>query len=345
MHLESLRVILALAAIRDLDVIQFDITSAHLHGALKEAVYMEQPEDYVAPGKEDRVWRLKKGLYGLVQAGRMWNEELTTRVESQGFTATLKDPAKYIENSWTDCDFTAAAGFWVDDCIAIGSRKELSALAESIDAQYIITGLGEVRWVLSMSLEHDHPACTISRSKKAFIESIIARFNLTDTTPVTTSLTPGTHLSAVDCPILKEKMEEMANQLYRELVVALAWLVLRTRPDVAFATGSLARFGHNLGRVYWDAAKRVLHYLNGTKQWRLVLGGKSPEIAALTDADWEIITTTDAQSENIPSAEEVDDTVTLRDDKGVRGRLVVDVEGFCCEGRGLAVANIGGVGN
>ena len=70
MRLEFLRTILALAAIRDLGVIQFDITSAYLHGTLKEEVYMEQPEGYVAPGKEDWVWGLKKGLYGLVQAGR-----------------------------------------------------------------------------------------------------------------------------------------------------------------------------------------------------------------------------------------------------------------------------------
>ena len=40
MRLESLRTILALAATRDLDVIQFDITSAYLHGTLKEEVYM-----------------------------------------------------------------------------------------------------------------------------------------------------------------------------------------------------------------------------------------------------------------------------------------------------------------
>ena len=96
MHVESLRVILALAAIRDLDVIQFDISSAHLHGTLKEEVYMEQPEGYVVPGKEVRVRHLKKGLYGLVQAGRMWNEELNTHVESQGFTATPEDPVMYV---------------------------------------------------------------------------------------------------------------------------------------------------------------------------------------------------------------------------------------------------------
>jgi len=48
MRLESLRTILALAAIRYLDIIQIDITSTHLHGTLKEEVYMEQPEGYVA---------------------------------------------------------------------------------------------------------------------------------------------------------------------------------------------------------------------------------------------------------------------------------------------------------
>ena len=69
MHLETLRTNLALAAIRDLDVIQFDITSAYLHGTLKGEVYMERPEGYVAPGKEDWVWGLKKGLYGLCRLG------------------------------------------------------------------------------------------------------------------------------------------------------------------------------------------------------------------------------------------------------------------------------------
>ena len=66
MRLESLRTLLPVAAIRDLDIVQFDITSAYLHGALKEELYMEQPEGYAASGKEVWVWRLRKGLYGLV---------------------------------------------------------------------------------------------------------------------------------------------------------------------------------------------------------------------------------------------------------------------------------------
>ena len=121
---------------------------------------------------------LKKGLYGLVKAGRTWNEEPNAHMQSDGFTGTPKDPAMYVKNSWTDRDF-AAAGFWVDNCVAIDSRKELTALVESVNAKYGVPSLGEVRWVLGMLQERDRPAPTISISQEAFTNSIFARFNLT----------------------------------------------------------------------------------------------------------------------------------------------------------------------
>jgi hypothetical protein len=115
---------------------------------------MEQLEGYVVPGKETWVWHLKKGLYGLVWAGRTWNEELNAHMMSKGFTAMPKDPTMFIKNSWTNPNF-AAAGFWVDNCIAIGSRKVLTALAKSVNVKYGTTGLGEVWWVLGMLMERD----------------------------------------------------------------------------------------------------------------------------------------------------------------------------------------------
>src|SRR5258708_3106201 len=233
---------------------------------------MEQPEGYIVPGKEDMVWCLKKGLYGLVQAGRTWNEELNIHMESQGFLAAAKDPAVYVKSSWTREDFTAA-GFWVDDCVAIGSGKRLDALAESVNAKYGITGLGEVRWVLGMLMERDRSARTISISQEAFVDSILARFNFTNATIVATPLAPGTHLSVNDCPTSQDEIAEMATCPYRELVGALTWLALCTHPDVAFAASTLARFGHNPGRVHWEAAKQVLRYLKGTKGRCLTLGG------------------------------------------------------------------------
>ena len=81
MCLESLCTILALVAIRNLGIIQFDINSAYLHSTLKEEAYMEQPEGYVTPGKKGWVCCLKKGLYRLAWAGRTWNKVLNAHMQ------------------------------------------------------------------------------------------------------------------------------------------------------------------------------------------------------------------------------------------------------------------------
>ena len=198
-----------------------------------------------------------------------------------------------------------AAGFWINNYVAIGSRKDLAALAESVSAKYGITSLGEARWVLGMLLERDRPTRKISISQEAFIDSILTQFNLTNATTAATRLTPATHLSADDCPTSKDEIEEMGNGPYREVVGALAWLTLGTRLDIAFATGLLARFGHNPGRVHWDVAKRVVRYLKGTNQWRLPLGGKSRRSPSSQTLTGEVTATTDARSERIPSRSEM----------------------------------------
>jgi len=122
-----------------------------------------------------------------------------------------------------------------------------------------------------MPLERDRSARTTAISQEAFIDSILARFYPLDATTVTTPLVPGSHLSVAECPTSQDETEEMATRPYRELVGALVWLALRTRPDIAFATSSLIRFGHNPGRVHCEAAKRVLCCLEGTRKWHLNL--------------------------------------------------------------------------
>ena len=174
----------------------------------------------------------------------------------------------------------------MDDFVGIGSGKVLEVLAKGVDEKYVIMGFGDVKWILGMLVERDRTARTISISQEAFIGSLLARFNLSDAAPVSTPFLPGTQLSTLDCPDSEEEKLEMKTRPYRELVGALAWLALGTRPDIAFAAASLARFGHNPGRTHWEAAKRVLRYLGGTKQWRLTLGDGTSQLAVFTNADW-----------------------------------------------------------
>jgi len=84
----------------------------------------------MAPRKGDWVWRLKKGLYRLVQASRTWNEELNSHVVSEALAATPNDPAVYVKtgkaSSPDDSGWTISFG--------VGPPKELEALAKGVVA-------------------------------------------------------------------------------------------------------------------------------------------------------------------------------------------------------------------
>ena len=68
MRINSIRMVLAIVALRDLEVHQMDVKTTFLNGDLNEEIYMEQPEGFSAPGQERKAYRLVKSLYGLKQA-------------------------------------------------------------------------------------------------------------------------------------------------------------------------------------------------------------------------------------------------------------------------------------
>ena len=84
---ESFRIGLHIAVTMDWEIQNFDIKTAFLHGELShdEACWMEQPTGFEEPGKEDHVWQLMKALYGMKQAGRVWNITLNDTMLAWGF--------------------------------------------------------------------------------------------------------------------------------------------------------------------------------------------------------------------------------------------------------------------
>lgn len=78
---DSLRVLLAIVAAEDLELAQFDVQTAFLHGKLDEKIFMEVPEGLSVKiqsesEKKSVVCLLKKSLYGLKQAPRCWNKKI-----------------------------------------------------------------------------------------------------------------------------------------------------------------------------------------------------------------------------------------------------------------------------
>ena len=66
-RLDTIRMLISLSAQNNWKIHQMDVKSAFLNGTLEEEVYVEQPAGYEIEGKEDKVYKLKKALYGSLQ--------------------------------------------------------------------------------------------------------------------------------------------------------------------------------------------------------------------------------------------------------------------------------------
>ncbi|CAL2255037.1 unnamed protein product [Prunus armeniaca] len=121
-RLDTIRILVALAAQKGWKLFQLDVKSAFLNGVLHEEVYVDQPPGFVVKNREDGVYRLKKALYGLKQATRAWYEEINSYFEKSGFRRSLSEATLYVKSAKSGI---LIVSLYVDDIIYTGSSKEL----------------------------------------------------------------------------------------------------------------------------------------------------------------------------------------------------------------------------
>ena len=83
--LNSIRILIAIAAYHDYEIWQMDVKTAFLNENLLEDVYMTQPEGFVQPKNSGKVCKLQRSIYGLKQASRSWNLRFDELVKGFGF--------------------------------------------------------------------------------------------------------------------------------------------------------------------------------------------------------------------------------------------------------------------
>ena len=96
-HIESIRILFALACHLRFKLYQMDVKIAFLNGLLKENVYVAQPKGFIDPHFLDHVLYLKKALYGLKQAPKVWYDWLTQYLVSHGFTRGKANQILFIK--------------------------------------------------------------------------------------------------------------------------------------------------------------------------------------------------------------------------------------------------------
>ena len=227
------------------------------------------------------MWRLRKALYGLKQAGHQWYLKVRELFEDLGLLRCEYDQGVFHLHL---PEFSIIVAIHVDDCTLVASSPAvMDRFKKEIEARFEISDLGEVRWLLGFKIHRDRQARTISLMQGSYIDTLLDRFSLVNANPSSTPLDPHFNLHL---PITDSMHSEMRQKPYSQLVGSLMYAAIGTRPDIAFATSTLAQFMSDPAPIHWEAAKRVLRYLKGTKGHSLTYGGEISEVVGFTDADW-----------------------------------------------------------
>ena len=89
------------------------------------------------------------------------------------------------------------------------------------------------------------------------------------------------------CPKNDFEREHMKNIPYASAVGSLMYVQVCTKPDIAFAVGALGRYQSNPGIDHWRVAKKVMRYLQGTKDYMLMYRrAYGLEVIGYSDADF-----------------------------------------------------------
>jgi hypothetical protein len=283
---KSLRIILALVAIKDYELTQMDVNTAFLNAQIKEQVYMKQPEGY-EKGGANMVCKLIKTLYGTKQAPHEWNEHLNSFILSLEFNRCSSDTCVYVKSSRTGNAMIVSV--FVDDIIsayATQDQQEWYEYKANFMNKYKMKDLGNCEWILGMRIQRDRKLKTLSIDQELYINKVLKQFKMEN---CKSAITP----EEVTKLLSNQQDHQIDIKTYQSLVGALMYAAISTRPDITHAVNMISRYLSNPGSTHLIAGKRILRYLKDTTKLGLLYKGLDNnnnniniEIKAYTDADW-----------------------------------------------------------
>jgi transposase InsO family protein len=283
-HSESHRILLSLIPKMNLKLRQADVVNAFLCGDIDCDIFMKQPEGFTNEELPDYVCKLNKGLYGLKQAGYLFNVKLDKFLrENLNFVKSAADPCVYILRTQ---NVFMLLSLHVDDMLfAYSNSCEMDRIMNQLNDEFGIKDLGSPEQVLGIRIWHDEATNVVYLDQSVYIQELLVRFEMENCKQCDTPHQPGLYLSESMCPNTIDERRQMLTVPYRELVGALLYLSTRTRPDLSYAVGQLCRFMSNPGNQHWAAAKRILRYLKGTMRLGIKYQG-SNSVTGYSDSDW-----------------------------------------------------------
>ncbi len=279
--LTTIRTLLALVAMFDLECEQMDVITAFLNGDLDQEIYMLIPEGLRTPENEGMVCKLQKSLYGLKQSPRQWYAKIHDfLVGTLKFIASLNDPCLYVRKSESKILIIA---LYVDDLLIVGNCKsEITDIKGELSKRFEMKDLGPASVMLGIEIKRVRKDRKLWITQQDYTLEVLKRFRMTDCRTVSTPMDKST-LATLD----SDGDEASENIPYRQAIGSLIYLVTCTRPDLAFTVHRLSQYLEKPKDHHWSAVKRALRYLWTTRNYGILYDGRrGSSLVGYADSDY-----------------------------------------------------------
>ncbi|KAG8481596.1 hypothetical protein CXB51_026522 [Gossypium anomalum] len=236
----SIRALLGIVTMHDLELEQLDVKTAFLHGELEEDIYMQQPEGFTVSKKEDYVCLLKKSLYGLKQSPRQWYKRFDSFMTSHDFKRSSFDSCVYFKKN-NDGSFVYLLLYVDDMLIAAKDKGEIRKVKAQLSEEFEMKDLEPAKKILGMEILRDRKTSKLYLSQKGYIEKLLCRFNMRSAKPVSTPLAAHFRLSSALSPQSDDEIEYMSHVPYSSAVGSLMYAMVCSRPDLSYAVSAFGR--------------------------------------------------------------------------------------------------------
>lgn len=147
--------------------------------------------------------------------------------------------------------------------------------------------MGDASYVISIKIHRDRHQGILGLSQETYINKILEKFRMKDCSPSVASIVKGNKFGLNQCPKNDFEKERIKHITYASVVRSLMYAQVCTRTDIAFAVGMLGRYQSNPGIDHWRAAKKVLRYLQRTKDYILTYRrSNNLEVIGYSDSDF-----------------------------------------------------------
>ena len=276
----TIRLLLIMSIILDLETKQVDYTLAFVHAEAEPGTYIEMPRMFE---KKGYILELKRNLYGQRDAPLKFFNYLKDGLKDRGFTQARNEPCLFYSKD-------VIVLTYIDDCIYFSrSGKKIDEVIDSLRKPK--ANEGSKKFLLN--IEDDYAGflgININKTKTGkellqtgLIDRILQALSL-DNENITIRTEP-----ASTTPLGKEttgapRKEEWS---YSSIIGMMLYLASNSRPDIAFAVHQCARFNHCPRLKHEQAVKRIARYLKGTRNKGLLFTPSDELSLELhADADW-----------------------------------------------------------